>query len=53
MSDMPPGESQRYRLPAGVQSRFQSLLDKQDKGQPLTEAERSEAEARPWPDGNT
>lgn len=39
-----PGDLARFKLPAGVQSRLQELLDKQDRGQPLTEAERSEAE---------
>ena len=39
-----PGDLSRYRLPAGVQSRLQDLLDKQDDGQPLTDSERSEAE---------
>lgn len=33
-----------FHLPAGVQSRLQDLLDRQDPGQPLTDAERSEAE---------
>lgn len=44
MTDLPPGELRNFRLPAGVQSRLQFLLDKQDDGHPLTEAERSEAE---------
>jgi hypothetical protein len=39
-----PGDLSRFRLPAGVESRLKKLLDKQDDGQPLTEAERSEAE---------
>jgi hypothetical protein len=39
-----PGDLARFKLPSGVQSRLQELLDKQDQGQPLTEAERSEAE---------
>lgn len=39
-----PGDLPRFKLPAGVQARLQELLDKQDGGQPLTEAERSEAE---------
>ena len=39
-----PGDLDRLRLPVGVQSRLTELLDRQDSGQPLTEAERSEAE---------
>jgi hypothetical protein len=31
-------------LPEGVDRRLQSLLDKQDRGEPLTEDERAEAE---------
>ena len=34
----------RLRLPAGVQARLQELLDRQDDGLPLSEAERREAE---------
>jgi hypothetical protein len=39
-----PDDLARFRLPAGVQSRLQELLDRQDAGRPLTAAERSEAE---------
>jgi hypothetical protein len=39
-----PGDLARFRLPKGVHKRLQNLLDKQDAGQPLTSAERSEAE---------
>jgi hypothetical protein len=39
-----PGDLARFKLPAGVQTRLQELLDRQDRGQPLTDAERSEAE---------
>ncbi len=39
-----PDELPRLKLPPGVQTRLQELLDRQDRGQPLTEAERSEAE---------
>jgi hypothetical protein len=39
-----PAELARFELPAGVQSRLQALLDKQDDGTPLTPAERQEAE---------
>jgi hypothetical protein len=33
-----------FRLPDAVQARLQFLLDRQDVGQPLTPAERREAE---------
>ncbi len=39
-----PDDLARFRLPAGVQARLQGLLDRQDGGDPLTEAERQEAE---------
>lgn len=39
-----PDDLARFRLPGGVQHRLQALLDKQDEGQPLTEAERHEAD---------
>jgi hypothetical protein len=39
-----PGDLARFRLPAGAQSRLTELLDRQDSGQPLTDAERREAE---------
>jgi hypothetical protein len=39
-----PDDLARFQLSAGVQSRLQDLLDRQDAGQPLTDAERSEAE---------
>ena len=39
-----PDDLARFRLPAGVQARLQGLLDRQDGGVPLTEAERQEAE---------
>jgi len=39
-----PGDLARFRLPKGVQKRLKMLLDKQDRGQPLTAAERGEAE---------
>jgi hypothetical protein len=39
-----PDDLDRFRLPAGVQYRLTELLDRQDSGQPLTDAERSEAE---------
>ena len=39
-----PDEPDLLRMPAGVADRLQSLLDKQDAGDPLTPAERAEAE---------
>jgi hypothetical protein len=39
-----PGDLARFRLPKAVQKRLQTLLDKQDRGTPLSAAERREAE---------
>ena len=39
-----PSELPRLRLPDAVQERLQSLLDRQDSGEVLTESERLEAE---------
>ena len=39
-----PDDLSRFRLPPGVQDRLQELLDRQDRGTPLTTAERQEAE---------
>ena len=39
-----PNDLARFRLPDGVQERLHMLLDKQDGGQPLTDAERHEAQ---------
>lgn len=39
-----PDELSRFRLPAAVEARLQSLLDRQDSGHPLSAAERAEAE---------
>ena len=39
-----PSDLDRFRLPAGVAARLQSLLDRQDSGGPLSEDERAEAE---------
>lgn len=39
-----PRDLSRFELPAGVQKRLQSLLDKQGGGEDLTEDERVEAE---------
>lgn len=41
--EMPIGV-ERLKLPAGVNRRLQALLDRQDAGQKLTTAERTEAE---------
>ena len=40
----PPADLRRFRLPAAVGARLHALLDRQDSGQPLTQAERDEAE---------
>ena len=39
-----PNDLARFRLPPGVNSRLQELLDRQDGGKRLTSAERKEAE---------
>ena len=39
-----PADLDQFRLPAAVQARLQSLLDRQDAGQPLSAEERAEAE---------
>ncbi len=39
-----PGDLAQFRLPKAVGDRLQSLLDRQDSGQPLTASERAEAE---------
>jgi hypothetical protein len=39
-----PADLARFRLPEAVAARLQSLLDRQDGGQPLTDSERAEAE---------
>ena len=39
-----PDDLARLRLPEGVQQRLTELLDKQDEGTPLTDAEQREAE---------
>jgi hypothetical protein len=38
----PPEDLARFRLPAAVAARLQSLLDRQDAGQSLTPEERAE-----------
>ncbi len=39
-----PDDLAKFRLPSGVNARLQELLDRQDGGARLTEAEREEAE---------
>jgi hypothetical protein len=39
-----PGDLGRFRLPRAVNDRLQSLLDRQDAGETLTNNEREEAE---------
>jgi hypothetical protein len=39
-----PAELARLSLPEGVDRRLHHLLDKQDRGEPLTDDERAEAE---------
>src|SRR5271156_3568231 len=39
-----PADLAQFRLPAAVAARLQTLLDRQDSGQPLTAQEREEAE---------
>ena len=39
-----PADLARFRLPAAVAARLQSLLDRQDAGQPLSAEERAEGE---------
>ncbi|MFH1918441.1 MAG: hypothetical protein ABIP48_00945 [Planctomycetota bacterium] len=39
-----PADLARFRLPEAVDARLQTLLERQDSGQPLTEQEREEAE---------
>ena len=39
-----PGDLSRLKLPKAVDSRLHALLDRQDSGQPLSSAEREEAE---------
>jgi hypothetical protein len=39
-----PGDLARFQLPDAVAARLQTLLDRQDAGQPLSAPERDEAE---------
>lgn len=39
-----PDSLRLFRLPAAVNERLQNLLDRQDRGEILTESERKEAE---------
>ena len=39
-----PSELEQFKLPQGVNTRLQELLDRQDRGETLTTGERQEAE---------
>lgn len=39
-----PADLARFRLPEALDARLQTLLDRQDSGEPLSEQEREEAE---------
>ena len=39
-----PTDLEKFRLPQGVDERLHALLDRQDRGEGLTPAERAEAE---------
>ena len=39
-----PSALKQFKLPSGVNERLQSLLDRQDQGEALTEDERQEAQ---------
>ena len=39
-----PGDLARFQLPDALAARLQTLLDRQDSGQPLSAPERDEAE---------
>jgi hypothetical protein len=39
-----PADLEKFRLPKGVNRRLQELLNRQDRGDALTDAERQEAE---------
>lgn len=39
-----PFSSSQFALPKGVSNRLQELLDRQDRGEKLTKAEKKEAE---------
>jgi hypothetical protein len=39
-----PSDLEQFKLPPGVDERLQDLLDRQDRGEPLTPSERREAE---------
>ena len=39
-----PAELDQFKLPPGVNERLQALLDRQDRGERLTDSERQEAE---------
>jgi hypothetical protein len=45
-----PADLARFRLPEAVAARLQSLLDRQDSGQPLSVPERGRQKGwSPWP----
>jgi len=39
-----PSNLEQFQLPPGVNGRLQGLLDRQDRGETLTDSERKEAE---------
>ncbi len=39
-----PATLNQFKLPLGVNARLQALLDRQDRGEPMTDSERLEAE---------
>lgn len=39
-----PGDLAQFKLPPGVNGRLQELLDRQDRGDTLSDSERQEAE---------
>ncbi|MFQ5751540.1 MAG: hypothetical protein ACE5HI_06035 [bacterium] len=39
-----PDDLQRFKLPKAVNNRLQALLDRQDRGEALSDSERKEAE---------
>ena len=39
-----PAELARFELPVALQTRLHELLDRQDSGEPLSSAERNEAQ---------
>ena len=39
-----PGDLDKFKLPPGVNERLQALLDRQDRGETLSDGERQEAQ---------